>query len=188
MEFVQPIREKPQIEEMKNELFKKSYRDYMLFVVGINTGLRVSDLLNLKVSDVRERTHILIKEKKTGKIKRFLINEKLKIEIDEYLKYLNVEKDQDEYLFLSRKYKKTNPRPLSRNQAWHNLKTVAEKVGIEEFGTHSMRKTFGYWHYKQYNNIALLQLILNHSNPSTTLRYIGMNEDLKDASIEKFFL
>jgi hypothetical protein len=51
-----------------------------------------------------------------------------------------------------------------------------------------MRKTFGYWYYKQYKDMAILQDIFNHSAPSVTLRYIGINDDVKDDTLKDFFL
>lgn len=59
---------------------------------------------------------------------------------------------------------------------------------MAEVGTHTLRKTFGYWHYKQYKDVAILQDIFNHSAPSITLRYIGINDDVKDNTIENFYL
>ena len=91
MKIVQPIRDKNKIQEMKIELRKKGTRDYLLFVTGINTGLRISDIIKLKVSDVvnEDRTvksHICIIEKKTKKQKRFKINDTLSRELAEYTK------------------------------------------------------------------------------------------------------
>jgi integrase len=51
-----------------------------------------------------------------------------------------------------------------------------------------MRKTFGYWHYQQYHDVAMLQTIFNHSSPSITLRYIGINQDEIDKSYRDFSL
>ncbi|TCP55501.1 phage integrase family protein [Tumebacillus sp. BK434] len=180
MEFVQPIRDKKQIEEMKKVLRKQSLRDWFLFVLGINTGLRVSDELTLKVKNVRNQTHITIKESKTDKDKRFRINGALRECIDEY-----VEGMVDEaWLFPSRK----GDKPISRVQAYRILNAAAEKVGVEEIGTHTMRKTFGYHHYKQNKDVVMLQKLFNHSAPSVTLRYIGIEQDEMDASIEEFSL
>ncbi|MGL5480083.1 MAG: site-specific integrase, partial [Clostridium sp.] len=53
---------------------------------------------------------------------------------------------------------------------------------------HTMRKTFGYFHYNQFKDIAILQDIFNHSAPSITLRYIGITDDMKDKTIENFYL
>lgn len=180
MDLVQPIRDKKVIEQFKNELLKNGYRDYMMFIIGINTGLRISDILNLKISDVRDKTHITIAEKKTKKNKRFMINTMLKADIDKYITTMN----DNDWLFPSRKGDKA----ISRVQAYRILNKVAEKLGVEEIGTHTLRKTFGYWHYKQYKDVAILQDIFNHSAPSITLKYIGINDDVKDKTIENFYL
>lgn len=69
------------------------------------------------------------------------------------------------------------------------LRDACKAVGLEEkIGTHSMRKTFGYHHYKKYKNIALLQKIFNHSSPQITLRYIGVEQDEIDDSYLNFVL
>ena len=64
---------------------KQSKRDLLLFVIGTNCGLRISDSLRLNVSDVRNKTHIQITEKKTGKFKKFPINSKIKPMLDEFI-------------------------------------------------------------------------------------------------------
>ena len=179
MNEVQPIRDKEIIAKFKNKLLKKSYRDYMLFVVGINTGLRISDILPLRVKDITG-THIIIKEQKTGKNKRLWINNTLRTELDKYI----ADMDDNDLLFPSRK----GDKPISRIQAYRILNDVAEELGVPEIGTHTLRKTFGYWHYKQFKDVALLQEIFNHSAPSVTLRYIGINADLMDESMKNFGL
>lgn len=179
MQVVQPIRSKEIIAQFKNESLHKSYRDYILFVIGINTGLRISDILQLKVADVIG-SHIVIIEKKTNKHKRFFINEQLRKELNEYIKGMH----NDDYLFQSRK----GDKPISRVQAYRILNAVADKLGLEEIGTHTLRKTFGYHHYQQYKDVAILQDIFNHSSPSVTLRYIGITDDIKDKTIEGFYL
>lgn len=140
MKIVQPIRSKTKINEMKIELKKKGTRDYLLFVTGINTGLRISDIIKLKVSDVlnEDRTvksHITITEQKTSKRKKFKINDTLSREFAEYCKNLGM----TDYLFRSRKGQNE---PITRVQAYRLLNTVAEKIGLEEIGTHTLRKTF----------------------------------------------
>lgn len=181
MKRVEPIRDKKKIEEMKNQLLKMNYRNYMLFIIGINTGLRISDILKLKVSNVKNKSHIIIKEEKTGKIKKFLINNLLKQDVDKYI----INMKEEEYLFQSQK---GDNRAISRVQAYRILKEAANKVGISNIGTHSLRKTFGYHHYQRHKDIALLQDLFNHSAPSITLRYIGINQDLMDRTIKDFYL
>ena len=72
MEFVEPIRDKRKIELVKVILKKNDFRDYMLFLMGINSGLRISDILKLKVSDVRGKQYIEVKEQKTDNILNIL--------------------------------------------------------------------------------------------------------------------
>lgn len=151
-----------------------------MFVFGINTGLRISDILSLKVRDVKDKSHIIIKEKKTKKNKRFPVNYTLKEEIEKYIKGMN---DED-YLFPSRK----GDRPITRERAFVILDQAGKEVGIDDIGTHSLRKTFGYHFYNRTKDVALLQDIFNHSAPSVTLRYIGINQDIIDKSLENFSL
>lgn len=90
-----------------------------------------------------------------------------------------------EYLFKSRKGEN---RPITTVEAYRIISEAAKRIGLEEIGTHTMRKTFGYWHYQQYKDVAILQEIFNHSSPSVTLRYIGINQDNIDKSYMNFSL
>jgi integrase len=168
MNTVQPIRSKRKIEAMKKAL---APRDRLLFVIGINSALRVSDLLKLKVGDLRGRDFITVKEQKTGKTKRFKINAAIKRELNKYL--ASGEFSDDEYLFRSPRANK----PISRVAAWKALNKAAAQVGLEEIGTHTLRKTFGYWAHKSGVSIAVLQRVFNHSHPSVTERYLGITQD-----------
>ena len=60
------------------------------------------------------------------------------------------------------------------------------EIGLKDIGTHTMRKSFGYHHYQQFKDVALLQAILNHSSPSITMDYIGVNQDNIDISYRNF--
>ncbi len=179
MEFVQPIRNLKQIETIKKLLKSQNLRDYCLFVLGINSGLRISDLLKLKISDVIEKNkvkdRIRLREIKTGKYKDFPLSNNTKSAIKEYLKTRDYK--ENEPLFLSRK----NKGFLMRNQAYKIINDVAKSVGIKEkIGTHTLRKTFGYHAYNNGYDIALIQRLFNHSSPSVTLRYIGTTQDEMD--------
>ena len=69
------------------------------------------------------------------------------------------------------------------------INEACHEVGVQtRVGTHTMRKTFGYFYYKQYNDVVLLQRILNHSNPAVTLRYIGISQEEIDVSYNNFEL
>ena len=97
MNVVEPIRSKTELRKVEKILKKRDFRYYVFFVVGTNCGLRISDILNLNVGDVKDKTHINIKEKKTSKHKRFPINAKLKPLFDK----LTLNRNLDEPLFLS---------------------------------------------------------------------------------------
>ena len=174
MEFVEPIRNKKQLEAMKKYLLAHNQRDYVLFVLGINSGLRISDLLKLTVEDVHGKDRITIREQKTGKSKNFPLSDTSKKVIAEYLKQQNMTSGP---LFPSRK----GGNPISRIQAYRTINEAAGFAKVKDsIGTHTMRKTFGYWAYKSGVDIAIIQKLLNHSAPSVTLRYIGIQQDELD--------
>ena len=180
MTTVEPIRNKSDIKKVEKVLAKQSQRDLMLFVLGTNCGLRISDLLSLNVGDVRNKTHIQIVEKKTGKFKKFPINDRLKPMNEDFVKG----RRNAEPLFLSHWRHR-----LDRVTAYYLIRDACEKAGLQErIGTHSMRKTFGYHHYQQFKDVVILQKIFNHSSPQITLRYIRVEQDQIDYSYSNFIL
>ncbi len=182
MQLVQPIRDKKKIDDIKSVLKENGTRDLLLFNMGINTGLRISDLLKLKVIDVRKKSHVEIKEQKTGKTKRFPILGGLQLMIDEYTR----NKDCSEYLFKSRN---GHNKPLTRVMAYMIINKACRRCGIQDnIGTHTLRKTFGYHHYQSFHDVAILQYLLNHSSPSITLRYIGVTQDNAEQTLQQFEL
>lgn len=179
MNFVNPIRDLDRIEAMKKYLKNKSERNYILFVVGINSGLRISDILPLRVRDVNKRSYFVIKEKKTGKRKEVQMTPLLRREIKKYV----AGKDDDEYLFASREGVN---QPISRSMAYKILREAAEYVGLDGIGTHTLRKTFGYHFYQKYKDVVMLMELFNHTEEKTTLRYIGVTQDALNQAMEKF--
>lgn len=175
MELVEPIRDKKQIQGMKKYLKGQSSRDWLLFTLGINSGLRISDLLKLTVEDVNGKDRINIREKKTGKTKDFPLSDVCKKAVIEYLKDPELKAGT---LFPSRK----GGNAISRVQAYRILSDAANHVGIKEaVGTHTLRKTFGYHAYQSGVDITRIQKLLNHSAPSITLAYIGITKEDLDA-------
>lgn len=173
MKFVQPIRSEEKIVEIKEKLREKSMRNFVMFILGIYTGLRISDILKLKVKDVRGREYISLAEKKTGKDKLIFINAQLKRELKAYIE----NKDEEEYLLKSRE---GDNKPISRTTAYLVLREIAEECGLRNIGTHTLRKTFGYHTYERTKDVAGLMEIFNHSKQTVTLRYIGKNQDAID--------
>jgi len=185
--LVEPIKRKKDIEAIEKYLEQSSKRNRLIFVFGCNTGLRVSDVLSLNISDVKYKNYVEIKEKKTGKYKKFPLNKKLRKLIEDYLKTIR-DKDysfeKDEPLFVGKKHFR-----LNRSQVYRFLNEACNTLNLPiNAGTHTMRKTFGYHHYKQFKDLALLQTILNHSSPAITLRYIGITQEEIDISYKNFEL
>lgn len=119
-------------------------------------------------------------EKKTGKAKVIPINTKLKPMIEEYTK----DKQNNNPLFMT-KFKNR----LNRVSAYNIIKQACQDCGLNDiYGTHTMRKTFGYHHYKKFRDIAMLQKIFNHTSPQITLRYIGIEQDNINRSYTNFIL
>lgn len=180
MATVEPIRNLEHLKKLENYMAKNSQRNLILLNIGTNCGLRISDIVALNVSDVKNKTHIQIIEKKTGKFKKIPINAKLKPMFEEFTKG----KESDDALFKSRFGNR-----MDRYTAYRILKSACKSVGLQEkVGTHTMRKTFGYHHYKKYKDVAMLQKIFNHSSPQITLRYIGIEQDQIDESYKNFIL
>jgi len=169
MNLVQPIRDKDLISKIKKYLIEKNERNYILFLFGINTGMRISDILKLRVKDV-EGWSVFVREGKTKKPKEVRMPPELKKAVRNYCK----DKPKNEYLFRSRIGKN---KPITRGMAYIILQEIADEFNLERIGTHSFRKTYGYHHYKQFKDVAVLQQMLNHSDPNITLRYIGIKQD-----------
>ena len=176
--LVEPIRRKKDIQKIKKILLKQNYRDYVLFCLGINSGLRISDILKLDVKDVKNKNFIQLFEKKTGKFKKFPINKTLKAMLYKYTKNKNIYEPLFTTVFNNR---------MDRITAYRIIKNACIKANLEEnIGTHTLRKTFGYFYYKKFKNILMLQHIFNHSTPAITLRYIGIEQEQIYKNYEKF--
>ena len=182
MNTVEPLRDKKHIDAIRKILVAQNLRDAAWFTLGINSGLRIDDLLHMTVGDVRTSSHqwrerLHITERKTGKAKDFPLSASAKKMLAAYLSTRPNAQATDP-LFPSRKH----GRPLQRGQAWQILRDAAQAVGVTDpIGTHSMRKTFGYWAFRSGVDLTIIQQILNHSSPGTTLAYIGIRRDDRDA-------
>ena len=185
MNFVQPIRDLDKIVEVRAFLADRNARNELLFCFGIYTGLRISDILRIKVKDVKGKNVFFVKEQKTQKTKkkgsttkRIPILASLRKMIDKYVIGLV----DEEYLFKSRQGRN---KPITRVRAYDILREAAYACSLEEIGTHTLRKTFGYHMYQETKDIALLQDIFNHSAEYITRKYIGINQEAIDAAYKK---
>ena len=192
MKSVEPIRDNKTIKNMRAILKSQSTRNELLFILGINVGLRISDILKLKVRDLTKsntkapKDYVIITEIKTRKTKKFYIGDIVKKVIENYMKENN-NPGFDTYIFLS---KKGINRPITRQQAYRIINNAAELLGLVErndkgnlihgeIGTHTLRKTFGYHSFQNGTSLELLMDLFNHSSKTQTLRYIGITEEQK---------
>ena len=137
MSTTQPIRDMQKLQDFKSyyQNIRPHIRNYTIIIVGLNTALRISDILNLTYDDVfqgnRVLEHITVKEHKTGKENRILLNKEVRSTLAKYHEELvrtEMYKNGNPYLFPS-------PRkayaPLSRSQAYRMIIIAAEAIGIE---------------------------------------------------------
>lgn len=188
---VEPLRNKKDITDMKKMLKiqgqdslstnKVGSRNAMLFDFGINTGLRVSDIVNLKVKTVKNKDRFTIREKKTGKVRTVYIKN-IKRELDDYIDKMKL--NDDDWLFPSRKH----GYHVSNSQVYRALVKAGKLIKHQDIGTHTMRKTFGYWFIKNGGSIATLMVIFNHSSEAITKRYIGIQQENIEDSLKNFHL
>ncbi|WP_019390914.1 tyrosine-type recombinase/integrase [Priestia filamentosa] len=179
MEYVEALRDIKQINSIKRYLKSHSERDYVLFVFGINTGLKITEILDIKVGDVLEEEghvggffHIPCKDSRIAR--EIYLNHNVKKDILHYIKATHLKRDN--YLFQSTKTEK----PITRQQAYRVISHAAKVVGIQgKIGTNSLRKTFGFHAYKRGVSISLLKEYFNHSTPSETLKYLGISKHEK---------
>lgn len=195
MSTTQPIRNRKTLLAFKDYYHykKENLRNYTLIYVGLHTALRIGDILSLTwdmVLDGKQiKKHILVKEHKTGKENRILLNAETRKVLKTYYNRVKAEcrkKAGSPYLFPSPRKEGS---PLSRFQAYRIIKSAAEAVGLKEHvSCHSLRKTFGYHAWKQGVQPALLMTIYNHSSFRITMRYLCIEQDDKDEVFQKIRL
>jgi integrase len=171
---VDPIRSISNVKAISKYLADRP-RDRLLFIMGVNNGLRCGDLLKLKVKqikDLKPGEHIEIKEGKTGKENILVINKTVYKAIRNYLEKLKPH-DED-YLFKSRK----GNGPISIQAANNYIKKWTKAINLQgNFGSHSLRKTWGYIQRVKYGvGFEIICKRFNHASPAVTMRYLGIQD------------
>ncbi|MEJ2600305.1 MAG: tyrosine-type recombinase/integrase [Anaerolineales bacterium] len=170
------------------------YRDLLLFVVGINTALRISDLLQLRIGHFLDdqkkiKRRFWIKERKRGKRHEVVINESIRAALEQYLAaYPGIEGNADHFLFFNTRNLDYSKR-IRRGQAWKFITKICRDVGLRgNWGTHSLRKTWGYHARLQGVDLALIMYKLNHNSIAYTKRYLGITDAELQAVIQRLNL
>ncbi len=172
MNWVAPIKDEETLQRFKGTLRAIDDKYYILFEIGIGTGLQLQDILQFKVKDVRGKDALAAEIGTKKIIRTFPLKPDLKAIIDEYIQG----KDDEEYLITG--YASTN-KPLSREQAYRIFKQTGTRVGLKSIGTQTMRKTFAWHYYKETGDIHYIQNLLNHASPNITYRYIGEKPNIQ---------
>ena len=181
--------------ELKNHSGKYGLRNETIAIMGVCTGMRISDLLSLHVADITDNNgnivesfrHIDIKTSHTRHNNKahtiFIIPE-----CQQALKnYLQQRHSRSSWLFPAARTTTNKKTALSTNRYYHIIVNAGMAIGINTIGTHTLRKTFGYWFYQQTHDIIYLQQLFNHSDIAITRRYIGLEEDkMKELMFNKF--
>ena len=176
------IEDKKIIEKIKNEYRCRDWiRDLLLFVLSINTGAKLVYLLELKVSDVKDKDFLKIKD--SVKVTRmYPLNEETKKLIKQYCE----KRKKSDYLFASMR---DISKPIDRIEVFRKFKDVCFSLGLSDrYSVSSWRKTFGYHYYKEFKDLALLQWLYGQNSPEETLKYIGEKENLNDRLNKEFSL
>jgi integrase len=151
----------------------------LLITTGMFTGLRISDILSLRWSDLIGKEHIEVTEKKTKKVRKILVNQQLQETVSRISDKIN-HFDPNEFIFINRFGKKT----ISPQFVNWKLKELMKKYEVVKDTTkiksHSIRKSFGrrVWENSERSEKGLIMLneIFNHSSIKTTKIYLGIRE------------
>ena len=195
MNFVEPIRDRKKISHIKNLLRgEQRWRDLLLFTVGINSALRVSDLLSLRMGDFVDeageiRLRFWLREAKRNKRQEVIINSSIQDALEEYLlAYPDVARNAGHVVFFNTRSQDYH-RAITREMVWHVITDVCKAVGLRgNYGTHSLRKTWGYHARLNGVELALIMHKLNHNNLAYTKRYLGITDDELEAVVRKLNL
>lgn len=179
---VEPIRNKVDIERIK-ALLSDQPRNLALFVLGINTNLRASDLIRIQAGQITGLTpgdSFEIREKKTGKLRRITLNNGTLRTVQEWIEYGDLEPESP--LFLSRR----NGSALVVPSVHRLVKSWCQEIGLQgNYGSHTLRKTFGYHAWKAGIDLPRLMVIFNHSNQKQTLDYLCIQaEEIREVYLK----
>ena len=196
MNSAEPIKKARDLTNLKSyyKEIRPNPRNELLIILGLNTALRISDILALTWQDVYDfewkeyRNHINIVEQKTGKTTQIYMNQNVLEELHNYKSYLKQKKkemNEDSFLFTH----SNKNEPISRVQAFRIIRKAADYYNISGvISCHSLRKTFGYHAWKQGASPVVLVTVFNHSSYQVTKRYLGIEQDDKDKIFKKIKL
>lgn len=166
MNWVAPIKDEKTLNEFRQRLKEHDNKYYIMFEIGVGTGLQLQDILQFKVKDIVNKNQITVQIGTRNSERTYKVPDDLIQIIKDYTK----DKSPEAYLITGHA---SSTSPLSREQAYRVFKSVGRSMGIASIGAQTMRKTFAWKYYKETGDIYYLQELFNHASPSITYRYIG---------------
>ena len=189
MREVEAVKTREQRQQVEAHLADQGAIYADIWKVGVNTALRISDLLSLTMVDVRglapAQPALNLIEQKTSKHRKIVVNPSalvvMQLRLDEYPDHV--------WLFQSdavNRNRREPPKPINRRSVSRVFKHVGQRVAPKVvLGTHSMRKTRGYALHKAGRSIESIAKVLNHSSPAVTMCYIGLvQQDIDESYTE----
>lgn len=177
---VVPIKDREIEKDFEEVLKERDKRVYMFYMIASRTGFRQSDILPLRVRDVKGKLKLSIIEKKTKKLREVPIPLEVRREIS---RYIEGKKDREPLFPSPRK----NKRCLDYTTVYKILKEAGKEIGLDHVGTHTCRKTYGHKIFKKRGNIGDVQCMLGHANARDTREYIGADDDYKEEITKDVF-
>jgi len=188
------IKDPKDLQRIANRLKEFNYEAYILWSIGVNTGYRGSDLVKLTVRDIKKAVstgELIILEEKTENTRKIpfersvILSNKLLNILNDYVK----ERYDSEYIYWSSKGEGIVPfkKNIERGYLGKIFKRAIMELGISEkaVGTHTARKTYGYFQYIEHNkDIHFVQKLFGHSRPDITMDYIGLDDDILEEAAQ----
>lgn len=178
----EPIKSIEEVQAVEKYLWLHNKRNHLIWLISVNTGLLLSEILNLNIGNVKN-FNMLEYPDNSGMVKRVRLNNKVAKYLSMYLRRMGTQRINTP-LFRGQK-----GRRLDRSQVQRFLKEAVKTVGIRSnVSISTMRRTFGRFHYLKYHDIVLLKHIFNQDTVAKTLKYIGLESNTYDISYADFEL
>lgn len=183
MRTTTPIRTEPEIHAFLRCLKEWNRNYYIAAVIGINWGLRCSDILALQVGDViageGKRIQIIdrlmVREIKTGKIRHIFVTDKMRADLREHIRNMKDWTSETPLVLSQKRSTDGKAKPISRQHLWYVISVAAAKAHIRgDIGTHSLRKTYAYQAWRNGTRVDVIQKEFGHASLETTHRYANI--------------
>ena len=174
LQYVNPVYDDDADYFIREALRHKHPRWELMWLLGVRSGLRISDIVRMTVSDAKTQIWT-VREVKTGKYRAIEYPADVRAALEAHIVRYSLK--TTDYIIFSCSTR--HDHPVSRQHADRVIREAALSVGIECIGTHSMRKSFAARWVRSGGDLMALQHVLNHKYLSTTLTYLAVHKGNK---------